>query len=474
MSNGLLEIPLSAETLRAIPPESLISLILHQQERIANQENQIAMFVAQIALLEKRIEELAARLNRNSRNSNKPPSSDSPYKNNPQISREAKPRRNREGYGRQRLEPTETHHVLPVFCTCGSARYKEPQPYYTHQVVELPEVELIVEDYVLYQAQCSECGKMAKGEIPQEKRTGYGPRLSAMIVELAGIHGDSRRGVQDFLVSVFGLSISQGAIQKIINRAKEAIQPHYDAIGEAARHAAVNHIDETSWKTNGKLRWLWTMVSVSVSFFMIHRHRSRAAFEELIGEWQGILVSDGYALYRKWVHGRQSCLAHLIRRAKGVSENPDPDISAVGAVIEKELKLLCHMAKAPPGIREWNDFYNRLLRIFRLNADCDDEAGKLVRQLMREIDCLWTFLDAQGVEPTNNLAEQTLRFLVSYRKRSFGNRQECGERFIERIMSLRQTCRIQKRRTFPVLVDAFSAWLNRSSPDLSFIPANTL
>jgi transposase len=333
----------------------------------------------------------------------------------------------------------------------------------------MPEIALIVEDYVLYEAKCDECGKKVKGEIPQEKRTGYGPRLSAMIVELVGVHGDSRRGVQDFLESVMGLSVSQGAIQKIIKRAKEAIKPHYEAISEVSRKAPVNHIDETSWKTHGVLRWLWTMTSVAVSFFMIHEHRSRAAFEELIGKWEGILVSDGYALYRKWVNGRQSCLAHLIRRAVGVSEHPDPDIAAVGAGIANELQLLCHMAKAPPGIKEWNDFYARLMLIFQLNSDCGDVAGKLVRQLMREVDSLWTFLDVHGVEPTNNRAERSLRFPVTYRKRSFGTRNEDGERFIERIMSLRQTCRIQSCRTFPILVDAFRAWLNHSQPDISFI-----
>jgi transposase len=480
MSKGLLEIPLTAEILSRTPAEAL-DLILHLLDRVAKLEAHITVLetqntalMAQNAALEKRIVELETRLNRKSSNSNKPPSSDSPYEIKPRVRQEPKVRRNREGYGRARLEPTEIHHVLPVFCCCGgSARQEEARPYYTHQVLELPEVALVVEDIVLYEARCAECGKKLKGEIPTEKRTGYGPRLSAMIVELAGVHGDSRRGVQDFLLSMFDLSLSQGVIQKIINRATEAIEPHYVAIAEIARQASVNHIDETSWKTHGKLRWLWTMTSVVASFFMIHRNRSRAAFEELIGTWQGILVSDGYALYRNWVHGRQSCLAHLIRRARSISEHPDADIAAVGASIAKELQLLCHMAKEPPGIKEWNSFYERLMRIFRLNNDCDDEAGKLVRQLVREVDSLWTFLDARGVEPTNNVAERSLRFPVMYRKRSFGTRQENGERFVERIMSLRQTCRIQNRRTFPVLVDAFQAWLLRTSPDLSLIAGNT-
>jgi transposase len=474
MSNKLSGIPLRAEVLSRTPPE-VIELLLRLLERVANLESQNAALLEQNAVLEKRIVELETKLNRNSTNSNKPPSSDSPFENKGRVSRDAQEekKRDRKGYSRKRLEPTETHHVMPVACSCGCVLFGESSPYYAHQVVELPEINLIVEDIVLYQARCVECGKMVKSEIPQEKRTGYGPRLSAMIVELVGVHGDSRRGVQDFVASVLGLSISLGTIQKVINRAKEAILPHYEAIREAVRHAPVNHIDETSWKTNGCLRWLWTMTSVLVSFFMIHKHRSRAAFEELIGAWQGILISDGYGLYRKWVHGRQTCLAHLIRRAAEVSEHRDADIAAVGTKIKEELQLLCHMAHSPPTVKEWNAFYDRLMLIFQLNGDCDDVAGQLVRHLMREADSLWTFLDVHGVEPTNNIAERSLRFPVTYRKRSFGTRQGCGERFIERIMSLRQTCRLRACRTFPVLVHAFSAWLNRSTPDVSFISGST-
>jgi len=206
---------------------------------------------------------------------------------------------------------------------------------------------------------------------------------------------------------------------------------------------------------------------------MIHPQRSLAAFKELVGTWQGILVSDGYGLYKKWMHGRQTCLAHLIRRATGVSEHPDEDIAAVGAAIKKALQQLCHMAKAPPSESEWNAFYDRLMLIFELNGECDDEAGKLVRHLMRELNSLWTFLNVNGVEPTNNIAERSLPFPVTYRKRSFGTRNDCGERFIERIMSLRQTCRRQSRRTFPVLVNAFQSWLNNSTPDVSFLSKNT-
>jgi transposase len=414
---------------------------------------------------------LETRLKKNSTNSDKPPSSDSPFINKPKKAdqEEEKPKQKRKGYGRQRLEPTTTINIMPDACSCGCTNHGETTPYFTHQVVELPEIELIVEDIVLHQGQCEECGKVVKAKVPDDKRIGYGPRICAVVIELVGVHGDSRRGVQDFFASVFGLSVSQGAIQKIIDRATEALKPHYDAIGQVARNAPVNNIDETTWKTNGSLRWLWTMTNALVAFFMIHKNRSKEAFEALVGAWQGILVSDGYAVYRKWVNKRQACLAHLIRRAIGVSEHRDPDIAAVGSAVTKELRLLCYMAKVPPSKKEWEDFYERLMQLFKMKGDSDDDAGKLVRSLMRQVDSLWTFMEVQGVEPTNNRAERSLRFPVIYRKRSFGTRDEDGERFIERIMSLRQTCRIQARRTFPILVDAFKAWLNRSAPDVSFI-----
>jgi transposase len=110
---------------------------------------------------------------------------------------------------------------------------------------------------ILYKGRCSDCGKIGKAHIPFALRTGFGPRLSAMIVELTGVHGDSRRAVQDFLQSVFSLRISQGAIQKIIDRTRQALEAHYAAIQEAVHSAQVNHSDETTWKRGNSLEWLW-------------------------------------------------------------------------------------------------------------------------------------------------------------------------------------------------------------------------
>jgi len=416
-----------------------------------------------------RVEELEAKLNQNSSNSNKPPSADSPFLSKPPPPKKAKKSRKRKGLRQQCIRPTELVELHPQQCSCGCREFGEQEPYYIHQVIELPELKPAVTHVVLYRGRCRACEKTVKAHVPLEQRTGFGPRLCAMIAELAAVHGNSRRAVQDFLFSVIGIPVSQGALQNVLDRMSRAIAPHYEAIGEVVRSAPVNHVDETSWKQRKALQWLWLMCNSGAAYFMIHTNRSKAAFQALIKEWAGILVSDGYSVYQQWVHGRQSCLAHLIREAKGLSERQNPALSRPGAWALKELRLLCRMAKEPPSLGQWSAFYARLFRLIGLYRAQPDELGKFVRRLEREMDSLWLFLRKNGVAPTNNHAERTLRFAVLLRKRSFGTRVEKGNHFIERILSLRQTCRLRGKRTFPVLVDAISSLMRGNRPSMQWI-----
>ena len=468
MTNLISSIPLDSEILSRTPPE-VIELLLRllEESRALREENQILR--QEIAILRARVEELEAKLNENSTNSNKPPSSDSPFAKRPEAPKKAKKPRKRKGMRQQCLRPTELVELYPEKCACGCREFENQEPYYVHQVIELPEIKASVSHVILYRALCRACGKTAKAHIPHEQRTGFGPRFCALVAELVAVHGNSRRAVQDFLFSVIGIPVSQGVIQNILDRISLAIAPHYEAIGEAVRAAPVNHVDETTWKRNKTLEWLWLMCNSSAAFFLLHSNRSKAAFHALIKDWQGILVSDGYAVYQQWAHGRQSCLAHLIRKAKGLSERQNPAVSRPGTWVLKELRLLCRMAKTRPSVGQWNMFYARLIRLIGLYREQPDEAGQLVRRLHREMGCLWLFLQENGVAPTNNHAERTLRFAVLWRKRSFGTKAEKGNNFVERILSLRQTCRLQGKRTFPILVDAMQALLLGNRPNIHWI-----
>ena len=214
------------------------------------------------------------------------------------------------------------------------------------------------------------------------------------------------------------------------------------------------------------------MTNNVVAFFMIHPNRSKEAFLQLIDDWKGILISDNYGVYVNWVNKRQTCLAHLIRKAKGLAERKNESIRNFGECILKELHLLCHWAKKPPDEKQWTDFYSRLFLLLILHEGADDEAGQLARSIGKEIESLWVFLDENGVEPTNNRSERALRFAVLWRKRSNGTQSDKGNRWVERILSLKQTCRMRALPVFPILVNAIDAYFKDQIPDLQWVAAN--
>jgi transposase len=426
----------------------------------------------EVSTLRKRIEEQDARLNRNSSNSSKPPSSDKPYQKKSTGEKTGRPgaKHGHKGCRQALVEPTEKKELKPETCSsCGCSAFGDLTHYYTHQWIELPPIRPDIVHFILYKGRCTCCGKMNRAVVPQENRTGYGPRLSSAIAEIAGNQGDSRSTVQHFCASVLGFHISLGAVQKVLDRVSAAIEPHYDAIAAKAREAAVNNIDETSWRKNGLLQWLWVMANTTVAFFMIHSNRSMDAFQGLIKDWEGILVSDGYGVYRKWVGLRQTCLAHLIRDARALSERTDPEIARCGKWAVSELQRLCHMAHETPAMGEWRAFYARLIRLIARNHERQDEAGRFARRLKREMDSLWVFLEKEGVSPTNNHAERMLRYAVLWRKRSQGTASEKGDRWVERILSLRQTCRLHSKSTYHVLVHATTCWFKGLQPDVDWI-----
>ncbi len=425
--------------------------------------------------LKKRVSDLENRLNQNSQNSSKPPSSDPPYKK--PSKKRAKGNLSRggqkghKGYQQELLKPTSENILGPKTCSCGCSSFdpKSIMPFHTHQVIELPEIEMDVLHFILNQGTCTKCGKVVKGQLPRERQTGYGPRLSALIAEVSGVQGNSRETVRTFCQSVLGFSISSGAIQKVIDRASEALSPAYDKLGEITRNSEANYIDETSWFQNGSLNWLWVMVNRIAAYFMIHKNRSKEAFLALIQNWEGILISDNYSTYQKWANLRQTCLAHLIRKAKGLAERKDPAVSQFGKQITMDLQLLCHWAKEVPDGQEWRHFYKRFTDLIFHHQTSEGEVGTLARSLIRQIESLWLFLDIEGIEPTNNIAERALRYGVLWKKRSKGTQSSKGNRWVERILSFKQTCSIRSLDSFPILVKLMDSYFKEQEPDLSWI-----
>jgi transposase len=440
-------------------PASVRALVARQQEIIAQ--------------LVKRVEELEARLGKNSQNSSRPPSSDTPQQ---RVTRKkskgkGKPggKKGHKGSRQALLEPSETLAVPPKLCTCGCQEFLDQKPFHTHQHIELPQIRMQITHFVLHEGACRLCGRISKAVLPEGFETGYGPRFTALVGELSGAQRSSRRAVKEFCHSVLGVPISTGGIQRCVDRVAQAILPHYEAIAARARSHAVNHVDETPWYQHGVLAWLWVMVNHTVALFSVKASRSKAAFEELVGHWAGILVSDGYGVYRKWEQLRQTCIAHLIRRGQGLAERSDGAIAAFGQRIATELTRLTHWAKAPPSKGEVATWYARMCHLLDQHQHRKDEAGRFARHVQAEMGHLWVFLLENGVEPTNNRAERALRFAVLWRRMMQGSFNEKGDRWVERILSLRETCRLRGLATYPILVEAIACSFKSATPDVSWI-----
>jgi transposase len=189
----------------------------------------------------------------------------------------------------------------------------------------------------------------------------------------------------------------------------------------------------------------------------------------LVERWAGILVSDGYTVYCQWVHARQTCLAHLIHRAQGLSELKDPKLAWFGRRVLPELQRLVHWATVPPTAGEVQTWYARMVHLLNQHGAQLDEAGKFARTLERELGTLWMFVVEQGVEPTNNRAERALRFAVLWRKIMQGTYNEKGDRWMERILSLQETCRLRGIPTFPIFVEGVRCSFIGQQPDTSWI-----
>jgi transposase len=287
----------------------------------------------------------------NFRNSDRPPSSDPPFVTRPSSSTTKETPGTKPGHPGHRqtlLAPTEVIEVMPTICACGQQEFPATMPHHTHQVIELPEIQMAVTHVVLHEPHCLRGGRFLNAELPAEYRYGYGPPFTALIGELPGSHRNSRSTVQEFCRSVLGVPMSRGAIQRAVDRVSEAIKPQYEAMAGKAQSTKVNDIDETTWYQHGGLAWLWVMVHPTVALCKVQANRNKAAFEALVERWMGILVSDGYGLYRQWLHGRQTCLAHLIRRARRLSERKSPELAWFGGRVLVELQRLVQWATAPP------------------------------------------------------------------------------------------------------------------------------
>ena len=375
----------------------------------------------------------------------------------------------------ERVQRTVTY--LPKECgQCQAPLPKEAGPLdpppVRHQVAELPEVAAEITEYQAHARTCPGCGQVTRATIPADiRRYSVGPRLSATLAYFAGCHGVSKRGLEEISEALFQVPIALGTIANLEQEMSAALAlAHQEAVA-AVRQAPVKYVDETGWKQAGRKRWLWAAATTRVAVFVIDVFRNVSALRKLLGSTlSGILCSDRWSAYdHVELLQRQVCWAHLKRNWENMLERGGKAESVATAClsVQKRVFELWHLFRGGGcSHRQLDDGMTplslELLEVLQRGRRCRDRKTKrFCARLLQVYPALWTFVVAAGVEPTNNHVERAQRRAVLWRRRSFGCHSAASCRFVERILTVVQTLRLQRRSVIEFLDDAISA--HRSS-----------
>lgn len=432
--------------------------------------------------LMQRLEALEERVNLNSRNSSKPPSSDGPgTPNRPSRAQSGKRLGGQPGHKgsfRAMVPPTEVSHVIECFpptqCdACGSDVEVDGDKAMRHQVFELPEVKPIVSEYLRLRGICSGCGRKHHGALPAGVPSGQlGPRALALVGTLAGQFHLTQRKVQAVLSHIMGIHFSLGAVSQAHGLVSQALEPPVAQLHAELQHAPVCHADETRHQSHKHTTWMWVLLSDWGVRFRIDPSRGQLAAKLILGEQPGfVTVSDRYAGYNHLaLEQRQVCWAHLLRDFERIAAR-----SGLGGRIGKRLLgygcLLFRWREQQKDARHFAWLQKRIrvqLQLGGTQTQCSRTANTCAN-LMKMWPALWTFLHNPLVPPTNNAAERALRDYVVKRKLSYCTRSKRGMEFTERIFSTVQTCKMQTRVAYEFIHTAVQSWIAGIRPP-SLVP----
>jgi transposase len=348
-----------------------------------------------------------------------------------------------------------------------------------HHVWEIPPVSPHVTEYRLHALRCRGCGHVTRAALPEGVPTRwFGPRVEAITALATGVYRVSKRTTVELLRDLFGLPMSVGAVIDSQHAMSHALAGPFDEAHAYAKRQPVKHADETGWWQKNGRAWLWAVVTPLVTVFLVRAKRSADVARELLGATVGVLVADRYKGYHHWpARAYQFCWAHLVRDFVAMAERGGGSRRVGEALLDEARTMFALWHRVREG---------RLSRFFfrihmgpvrgRVEALLGEGArlahprtAGLCGSLLERTQALWTFVETEGVEPTNNAAERAVRPAVLWRKGSFGTQSEEGSRFVERLLTTLMTCRQQGRNVLDFLVAARNAALN-GTPAPSLVP----
>lgn len=336
-----------------------------------------------------------------------------------------------------------------------------------HQVTDLPLVMPEVVEHRRHRLHCSQCKKATVAPLPAAVPAGsFGSGVEATVAYYTGARRLSRREVVRTMHDLHHVDLSLGAVKSIEERVSAALSPCVEEAREAIQQSQVVHQDETGWREANQKAWLWVAATAFLAVFVVARSRSGDISRSMLGAFKGFLVTDrfkGYLWYEMAM--RAICWAHLKRDFQRMVDRGGAGRPIGEKLLDEQARLFEAWHKFLTDEIDGQAFYRaikpiraRMMRWLRLGTSCGDKKTQgACKDLLRHFPAFWTFIYEEGVDPTNNHAERLLRKAVLWRKGSYGTQSRSGSRFVERILTVVESCRLQGRSMFQFLVNTLRA-----------------
>jgi transposase len=438
-----------------------------------------------IAALEKESAELRvllAKALKNSSTSSKPPSSDIVKPPKPPSSKPGakRTRGGQPGHDKHERVPFSREEVSAIHtytldacpdCT-GILKLLAKGVRIIQQAEVVPAV-IQVEEHRGLAYWCEHCQKIHYAPLPPSVEKGglIGPILTAQIAYLKSALHASFSSIRKYVRDVMGLLISRGQLSKIVQKVSAALEGPYGELTALLRSEEILNVDETGHKNNADHFWTWCFRAADYAVFKVSASRGSDVLLEILGrEFEGVLGCDFFSAYRKYMRvcdiRVQFCLAHFIRDVKFLTTLEDGATVAYGQRLRRNLHMLFYVIHKHDTF-EPAAFTNLLTQVrdfILTDAQCDvptsNDAQRIAKRLRKYGDAYFEFITTPGLEPTNNIAEQAIRFVTIDRHITQGTRGENGCRWSERIWTVMATCTLQNRSAFDYLRQVVQAQFN--------------
>lgn len=474
-----------ANDLEQLSKAQLIGLVHRLLARIDRLEAHVTTLERDNAQLKREV----ARLKKDSSTSSKPPSSDivkpapKPVKGQGRRGKRkiggqpGHAKHERRPFGPDQLDAAWDY-TLDECPTCGGDLQNARLEPRVVQQVELVDKPVRITEHRGMAHWCPRCRKVHGAPLPDQVRRGglVGPRLTAMTAYLKGGCHASYSTVQAFVRDVLQTKLSRGQVARLIGKTSAALQDPYEQLLAALRDENRLNIDETGHKQCKRHLWTWCFRAELYTLFKIDPSRGSDVLIEVLGEqFAGVIGADYFSAYRKYMKDFnvlvQFCLAHLIRDVKYLT-TLDKATQKYGRRLLDHLRKLFDVihrreSMTPERFQRTLEQTRKKLLAAAKHPPWTNEAQNMAHRFRKHGEAYFRFITTPGVEPTNNLAEQAIRFVVIDRRVTQGTRSDAGQRWCERIWTTAATCAQQGRSLFDFLHQAVHAHLtSQPAPSL--------